>query len=270
METIQQLKKNMEQQPCLVAAAAYAAMVAAYIFSDVLPVNGMTNAEVSARNQTLLTPAPGTFLIWFAIWALLLLYTLYQLGIFQWGEGRGPCATDLTKAIAPLFTLSSVCVALWTVAWHYELILVCFTLMAALLYCLFRIMHILRRERLCMKERMFAYIPFSAFLAWAVLVTMVDFAALLASLHWDGWGMALPMWAVIALLFGAALSIFLMFRFRSAVIGFVCAWGYGGILVAHASPEIWNGAYPLVIMALIVCLIALLFSFAIRIYQKKA
>ncbi|HWR23968.1 MAG TPA: hypothetical protein VN366_10900 [Feifaniaceae bacterium] len=269
MEPVRQQKKKIERQPCLVAAGAYACMVAAYILADALPINGLTNAEVSARNQTLLTPAPGTFLMWFAVWALLLLYTLYQLGIFQWGEGRGPCATDLTKAIAPLFTLSSVCVALFIVAWHYELMLVCFVLMAALVYGLLRVMRILRKERLCMREKLFVLVPLSAFLAWGILVAMTSFAAMLASLGWDGWGPNMDVWAVIALLLGTVAGIFLMFRFRSAVIGPVFAWGYGGILAAHASPEILNGEYPLVILALIVCLIALLFSFALCIYQKK-
>ncbi len=269
METTQQLKKKLEQQPCLVAAAAYILMVTVNILAETLPINRVTSGEVSARYQTLITPAPGTFVIWFAIYALLLLYTLYQCGVFQWGEGRGPCATNLTKAIAPYYTLSSVCNALWILSWHYELILVCFVLIVALVYCLVRIMIVLDRERLCMKEKLFAFIPFSVYAAWGIFATFANAAALLVSLDWDGWGIPPEIWAIIVLFVCAALGIYLMFRWKSAVMGLVFVWAYAGILVAHTSPEIWNGAYPLIIMVLIIYLIALLFSFAIRIYQKR-
>ncbi len=262
-------QQQQVKRPCLLAAAAYVLMVAANIFAEAVPINGVTSREVSDRYQTLITPAPGTFVIWFAIWVLLLLYTLYQCGVFQWKEGRGPCSTELTRAIAPLFSISSVCNTLWIISWHYELILVCFVLIAALLYCLIRIMRILTRERLCIKEKLFAFVPFSVYVAWVIIATFVNAAALLVSLDWDGWGIAPQIWAVAALFICTALGIYLMFRWKSAAIGIVFIWGYGGILVAHASPEIWNGAYPLVIMTLIVCLIALLFSFSIRIYQKR-
>ncbi len=264
-----ELKQQQEQQPCLRAAAAYVLMIVANILANTLPINGMTTGEISARYPTLLTPTPGTFLIWFAIYALLLVYTLYQCGVFQWREGRGPCATELTRSIAPFYTLSSLCNTLWIVAWHYELILVCFVLIAALLYCLLRIMMLLCNERLCMKERMFVLVPFSVYTAWIIIATFVNAAVLLVSLNWDGWGIRPEIWTVIVLLLGAALGIYLMFRCKSAAIGLVFVWAYGGILVAHTSPKGWNGMYPLIIMTIIICLIALLVSFAMRIYQRK-
>ncbi len=262
-------QQQQDKQPCLRAAAAYILMVAVNILAEALPINGVTTGEVSARYQTLITPAAGTFLIWIAIYVMLLLYTLYQCGVFQWGEGRGPCATELTQAIAPFYALSSLCNALWIISWHYELILVCFVLIAALVYSLVRIMIILHRERLCMKEKLFAFVPFSVYTAWCIIATFVNAAALLVSLNWGGWGVSPQMWAVAALLVLTALGIYLMFRRKSAAIGLVFIWAYGGILVAHTSQDIWNGAYPLIIMVLIVCLIALLFSFSIRIYQKR-
>lgn len=262
-------QQQIDKEPCLRAAAAYMMMVAVNILAEALPINRVTSGEVSSRYQTLITPSAGTFMIWIAIYAMLLLYTLYQCGVFQWGEGRGPCATELTQAIAPFYALSSLCNALWIIAWHYELILVCFLLVAALSYSLIRIMLILRRERLCMKEKLFALVPFSVYTAWCILATVVNAAALLVSLDWDGWGVAPVMWAAAALIFFTILGIYLMFRWKSAAIGLTFIWGYGGILIAHTSQDTWNGAYPLIIMVLIVCLIALLFSFSIRIYQKR-
>lgn len=262
-------RQQQEKQPCLIAAAAYVGMVVVNILSEALPINGITAGEVSARYPTLLTPAPGTFLIWGGIYALLLLYTLYQCGVFQWGEGRGACATELTRAIAPFFALSCVCNALFLIAWHYALLLVCFLLIAGLTYCLIRIMHALCRERLCMKEKLFAFLPFSIYFAWSIVAFIVNAAVLLASIHWNGWGVTPQMWTVIVLSAGAILSIYLMFRCKASAIGLVFVWAYGGILVWHTSPEGWNGTYSLVILTLVICLIALLFSFALNIYRKK-
>lgn len=262
-------RQQQEKRPCLIAAAAYVGMVAVNILSEALPINGVTAGQVSARYPTLITPASGTFLIWGGIYALLLLYTLYQCGVFQWGEGRGACATELTRAIAPFFTLSCVCNASWLIAWHYNLVLVCFLLLVGLTYCLTRIMCILCRERLCMKEKLFIFLPFSIYFAWSIVASIINAAVLLISVHWNGWGITPQMWAVIVLSIGALLAIYLMFRCKASAIGLVFVWAYGGILVFHTSPEGWNGAYPLVILALVICLIALLFSFALNIYRKK-
>lgn len=253
---------------CRLAALLYVLMIVVNILAEKLPIGGRTTAEVSARYPTLITPSPGTFLIWLLIYALLLLYTLYQAGVFQWGQGRGACATELTRGIAPWYCLSSLANMLWIVAWHFGYILVSVVLNGILLYSLVRIMLLITGERLCLRERLFVKLPFSVYFGWILVAVIVNIAALLVSLKWNG-GIPAQIWAIGVLALGAALALFLVFRLDSPAIGFVFIWAYAGILAQHTAFSGWDGAYPNVITAAIASLAALCAGMTVFLYRRK-
>ena len=254
---------------CRLAVLLYVLMVAVNILADKLPFGGKTTAEISARYSTLFTPSPGTFLIWLLIYALLLLYTLYQLGVFQWGQGRGACATELTRGIAPWYCLSSLANILWIAAWHYGYILVSAALNAILLYSLARIMLLISEDRLCLRERLFVKLPFSVYFGWILVAVIANVAAALVSVGWDGGGLTAQTWTVLLLALGAALAVYLIFRLDSPAIGFVFLWAYAGILAQNTAFSGWDGAYPDVITAAIACLAALAAGLTVYLYRRK-
>jgi len=261
--------EERKKQPCQAAALLYVLMVALGILADALPVGGVTTEQTWARYPALFTPAAGTFMIWPVIEALLLLYTLYQLGVFQWGQGRGACATPLTQRIAPWYCLCSAANMLWVVAWHYHFLLVSLVLEGILLYGLTRVMLLLRGERLCLRERLFAFLPFSVWFGWALVTVMANAAMLIVSLGWAGAGISPETWTIVLLAAGAGLSSFLVFRLESPAVGFVFLWAYTGILVQHTSFSGWDGMYQGVITAVIACLAAILAALVVFLYRRK-
>ena len=89
-------------------------------------LGGVTSADVSGMYPTLITPAGFTFAIWGVIYALLLLFVVYQ------ALPKNRDKPFLGK-IGLFFALSSVCNVCWLFLWHYDLITYSLVLMFALL-----------------------------------------------------------------------------------------------------------------------------------------
>lgn len=264
------MEKNRDRGNCLLAAVMYAAMVLVNILANTLRLGGVTTAEISAKYQNLFTPAASTFAIWGAIYLLLAVYTVYQSDIFHRSRGGGGfCATELTRRIAPWYTLSSLVNMLWVIAWQYDLIIVSVLLMAVLLYSLVQIMRMLCNIKLCLKERLCMRLPFSVYFAWTLVAAIANIAVLLVSLNWSGWGISREIWTVIALALGAGLGIAGMVLCRNIAFGLVLIWAYGGILQQHASPIGWDLQYPSVVTALLICLLLFVVAIGYLLFEKK-
>lgn len=262
--------KNKERGSCLFAAVLYAAMVLVNILANTLRLGGVTTGEISAKYQNLFTPAASTFAIWGLIYALLAVYTVYQLDIFHRARASGGfCATELTREIAPWYALSSLLNALWVVVWQYDLIIVSVLIMALLLYSLVKIMRMLCRASLCLKERLCVRLPFSVYFAWILVAAIANVTVLLVSLNWSGWGIPREIWTIIALGLGAGLGIAAMLYCKNKVIGLVLLWAYGGILKQHASATGWDLQYPSVITAILICLVLVIAAIGYLLFEKK-
>lgn len=263
------MEKNRDKGNCLLAAVLYAAMVLVNILASTLRLGGVTTAEISAKYQSLFTPAASTFAIWGLIYLLLAVYTMYQLDIFRRPRGAGFCATELTRQIAPWYALSSFANLLWVIAWQYDLIIVSVLLMALLLFSLVQIMRMLCNMRLCLKERLCVRLPFSVYFAWILVAAIANIAVLLVSLNWSGWGISREIWMIIALALGAGLGIAAMILCRNAVFGLVLIWAYGGILKQHASPTGWDLQYPSVVTAILICLLLFVAVIGYLLFDRK-
>jgi len=253
----------------MTAAAAYIIMIAANVLAETLRLGGVTTAEISAKYPNLFTPAPATFAIWAVIYLLLAVYTIYQMDLFHRTRGSGYCATELTRQIAPWYTLSSLANALWVVAWHFNLIIVTVLLMALLVYSLTQIMRMLCGAQLCFKERVCVRLPFSVYFAWILVAAIANVTVLLVSLNWNGWGVSREIWTIIALALGAGLGIAAMLYCRNIAFGLVFLWAYGGILKQHASPLGWDLQYPQVVTALLICMLFFIGVIGYLLFEKK-
>lgn len=264
------MEKNKDKGDCLLAAFMYVAMVLVNILANALRIGGVTTAEISAKYQNLFTPAAGTFAIWGLIYALLAVYTVYQLDLFHRSRGNGGfCATDLTRQIAPWYALSSLANVLWVIAWQYDLIIVTVLLMGVLLYSLVQITRMLCNTRLCLKERLCVRLPFSVYSAWILVASIANIAVLLVSLNWNGLGVSREIWTIIALALGAGLGVVIMVLCRNIAFGLVLIWAYGGILKEHASPTGWDLQYPSVVTAVLICLLLFVAAVGYLLFEKK-
>ena len=117
--------------------AAYLLVVVANVWSNVFLINGQSMSEISAKYQSLFTPAGFTFSVWGLIYLALLLFVVYQ---------ALPSQRDSSTiaAISRPFQLSCAANASWLFAWHFELLnlslLIMLVLLGALALIYFRLL----------------------------------------------------------------------------------------------------------------------------------
>ena len=225
----------------LIVLVTYLGMITVNVLAVLLPINGITPAEVSALYPNLFTPAGLTFSIWGLIYALLALFTGYLLL-----SRKAP--QQLLCKIGVLFSVSSVANALWVFAWHYQIIPLTVGLMLILLVCLIWIMQIVTAEPLSRKETFFIKLPFAVYLGWITVATIANITVLLVSLGWDGFGLSEQTWTILVLTVGAVIGILTGLRFQSVAYLLVMIWAYVGIIIKNMTAG-FNEVYPGIALA---------------------
>ena len=195
-------------------------------------LGGVTSADVSDMYPTLITPAGFTFAIWGVIYALLLLFVVYQ------ALPRNRDKPFLSK-IGLFFGLSSVCNVCWLFLWHYDLIAYSLVLMLALLASV--ILVYLRldigRAAVSVKEMVFVHLPFSVYLGWISIATIANVSVALTAAGWNGWGIEASAWAVAIICVALLLSFAMLATRKDIVFCLVVVWALAGILVNQSEHE---------------------------------
>jgi benzodiazapine receptor len=195
-------------------------------------LNGMTSADVSNMYPTLVTPAGFTFAIWGIIYALLMLFVVYQ------ALPRNRDDLFLNK-IGVLFALSSVFNICWLFLWHYNLITYSLILMFALLVSL--ILVYLRldigKAAVSLREMALVQLPFSVYLGWISIATIANVSVVLTAVGWDGFGVDATTWAVAIICVTLLLSFAMLAARKDIAFCFVVVWALIGILVKQSENE---------------------------------
>ena len=207
-------------------------MILANILVESLPLNNITTAQVSTRNDTILTPTGITFAIWGVIYVWLFLFILYQNGIFlKKGEGDNP---DIVHAVSIFFIVSSALNIAWLIAWHYEYVTLCFILIFAMWVTLLFAHGRLLKEMSNRRQRFFARIPFSIYLAWISVAMALNFIAMLKHEVPDLLGISETVWGAALVIIIFFLSEFFLMRYRDYAFTLTILWALSGILYRYA------------------------------------
>lgn len=230
----------------LLNAAALILTLVVNGLANILPLNGQTTGEVSARFPVLFTPAPFTFSIWGLIYLLLLAFAVYQLFPAQ------HTALFLDR-IGYWFALSCVLNCAWLVLWHYEQFALTFIVMLGLLGSLLVIYQRLNigRRRVTLLEKWVVNVPFSVYLGWISVATFANFAVVLSTLNLDSLGLPPLVFTLILLLIATGLAMSMMLRRNEIAYPLVIVWALIGIAARH------QHALPVfaVLAALLACII---------------
>ena len=235
----------------ILAALTFVVMVTVNALANILPINGIDTGAVSDSYPNLFAPTGLTFAIWGVIYALLLAYTVYQLGGGRSGPGRAMNHALLNR-VSAIFALSSVANSVWIFSWHYRLIPVSVLLMLVILVCLIMIMETIRGERLTGQERLLVKLPFGVYFGWITVATIANVTTLLVDLGWSGFGLSETTWTVVMIIAGLVIGIATMFRSRCAAYGLVVIWAYLGIVIKHSAATGFANQYPAVRLAALV------------------
>lgn len=241
----------------------FAVMVIINALAEIVPFNNVKTGDVSKLYDTLITPAPYAFSIWILIYALLAAFVIYQY--FVNDESRTASAI---VNICPYFCLSSAANTLWIIAWHYKLTIVSVLLLAILLISIIYIVSILAGYQFNLKEKILIKYPFSIYFGWITVAALVNAASMLVSLNFGGLGMPANVWAVIMLLIGLLITLWVICKNRDVIYAAAVIWAYIGILVRHLSTKGFNGQYKAVIITAVISIAALAAVSLYKIYKK--
>ncbi|GGN99698.1 tryptophan-rich sensory protein [Saccharibacillus kuerlensis] len=205
------------------------AALAVNLLSNSLPLGGRDTGQISDMYKNLLTPAGFAFLIWSVIYLLLLGFVAYAF--YAERKGRSTAA-----APGPWFAISCVLNIAWLFCWHYLLIELSVVVMLLLLVSLIMIYLRTRldHERLEVLDIIFVKLPFSLYLGWISVATIVNIASLVAKYDFGDVGLGETGWAITILIAAVLLAFIIGFRFRDGVYPLVIAWGLYAISVEQS------------------------------------
>lgn len=207
------------------ASAAIVGNIALNYVSQRFPFNGQTNADVSGKYPTPLTPAGYAFSIWGVIFLSLLVYAVWQLLPAQ---RRHP----LPDAVARPLVLVNGLTGLWLVVFAYELLPLSVVVMLGILAGLAVVYGRVRQFAARGEAPVWVNIPFGLYLGW-ISVALVVNATVALGTRWQvseakGIEIAIIMVGIVA---GLALNV--TKRFRELAYPAAVVWGLVGIWAAR-------------------------------------
>ena len=245
---------------------AFFVMIATNGAANLIPLNGVTTGAISDHYPSLLTPAGYTFLVWTVIYALLFLYVVYQLELFV---KRRRLSAKISGYIRMYFILSCFCNAGWIFAWHYRYIAFSLVLIISILVCLSFINKYLYTDELSLSEKICLRLPFGIYFGWITVATIVNTSVLLISVRWSAFGLPYSFWTIVAALVILLIASVNTLKNESLAYTAAVIWAYVGILVKHTSKNGYNGKYKDIIIAVIICILLLIFEMGYITFKKK-
>lgn len=237
-------------------ATALVGTVTINALANILPLNGQSTGEISDRFPLLVTPPGYVFGIWSLIYTGLLAYAVYQALPAQRDNER-------LQRIAWPFVASCAANALWIVLWHYNQYALTLPIMVGLLLALILIDIRLGHGRFVpLAERLFVRAPFSIYLGWISVATIVNATVVLYNAGWRVDGFTAEVWTSALIAVGAALGIWQGAGRGSIAYPLVLAWAFSGIAIKNAALPLVSGvAWTATVLMLVAASAAVFRSF---------
>ena len=216
-----------------------------------------TNADISAKYTTLVTPAGYAFSIWGLIFLGLLGFSIYQALPSQRHNPR-------FRAAGPWYIINAICNAVWSPIFNQEWITTALVVILIMFASLFMAMEGLRinprTEAAMMRpvkapETWLARVPFSIYFGWLTVAAILNITVWLKATAFDLSGLPESVWAWGVLVLGLVVGAVLYNRYRSAAYMLVFVWAYAAIAVKQiAYPTVhlvaWIGAAVALLLTL--------------------
>ena len=225
-------------------------------WAGIYGVGGNTVGDISARYETLITPAGYAFSIWSVIYIGLVAFVGYQ-----WYEIKR--RLPVTSDAGTWLIWANVANSMWLYAWLNEYLWLSVVMMFILLDFLIRIAFRLNLEVWDAPLRVIVFVwwPFTIYIGWIVLASVTNVAAYLVSLEW-----IFAPEAMAVVMIGVATLVYLLLTYfrKMRETCFVGIWGLIAIVVKQGE------AYPMIRYAVIVACVVLLVVAVIQGYKNRA
>ncbi len=225
-------------------------------------INGLSQKEISDMYVTLITPSPATFSIWSVIYTLLIISVIMM--VVKQSDRYYEKAVD---EISLLFRLSSILNIAWIVSFSFVLVEISVLFIFAFVITLALLnMRLLKIQE---SRRRLLPLTFGIYNGWLFVATVVNIAAALVKLEWNGFGLSTELWAVIILAVATVLVIFVMLLLKNAAFPLPVAWAYFGIFNFLSAAEGFQGKYNMAELAALIGMVVLIGAAAIQLYRNR-
>lgn len=225
-------------------------------------INGLSQKEISDMYVTLITPSPATFSIWSIIYSLLIISVIVM--IVRKNDTYVQRSID---QISVLFRISCVLNIAWIVTFSYVLIEL--SVLFILAFVITLAMICLKLMKIQEEKRWLLPLSFGIYTGWLFIATVVNIAAGLVKLEWNGFGLAGDVWAIIILSIAVILIILVLIKIRNAAFPLPVAWAYFGIYQFLRAPAGFKGEFGLLQTIALVGMAVLIVVAAIQFYRNQ-
>lgn len=224
-------------------------------------INGLSQKAISDMYVTLITPGPSTFSIWGIIYALLIISIIAMII-----KKNDPYYQNIIDRISPLFWISCLLNMAWIVSFSYVLLEI--SLIFILLFVM--MLALICRQLLQIQERnVLLPLTFGLYTGWLFIASIVNAAAVLVKVNWNGFSISFEILAIITLVISVILIFLVNTQLRNAVFPLPVAWAFFGIREFLASPNGFNGEYGLLQIVALVGMAVLVGIAAIQLYINR-
>ena len=216
----------------LVNIAIFVAVVFMNYIANALPLNGVTQKEISAGYESYITPAGYVFSIWGIIYLGLTFYIITQ-ALPKWVDKQEIRSLDVP------FILSCICNILWLIVWHYFYLTISVLMMFGLLSSLIGI-YIRLEDGKRMEDSSFGMIAttFRIYVGWVGLATVLNLSIWFNALSLGDGFLSAQNSALLLLGIVCLIYLYLAFTRREIALIGVLAWASFGIGIKNQSTHI--------------------------------
>jgi len=212
--------------------AAILGTFAVNIWSNLYPINGLNIGEIANTifTQVQVLPANYAFSIWGVIYLGLIGYGVYQLLPSQ---RQNP----VLRRVDYLLIAACVVQAIWVLLFLLRQFWLSTIAMAGILLALIGIYLSLGigKRRVSRQEKWLAQIPFSIYLGWISVATIVNVAVSLFYNNWNRFGIAPSVWAAVMMITAGLIAALIATRRRDIAYPLVIVWALVAIAVRQSS-----------------------------------
>lgn len=212
-------------------------------------INDMSQGEVSDMYKTLITPAGFAFSIWSVIYGL---FFISLIVLIVKSEDR--YYRKVIDSITPYLWVSFITNMLWIITFSYLQIGISTVFIAVYLISLTLIVQ--KLKQLHDNDHWLVPLTFGLNTGWLFIATVVNIAAFLVQIEWNGFGITDETWALIIIPVALILSGVVMLSLKNAAFPLPIAWAMFAINRELQSTDVGSilKVMPLVVSALLVVL----------------
>ncbi|MCL6434106.1 MAG: tryptophan-rich sensory protein [Leptolyngbyaceae cyanobacterium HOT.MB2.61] len=222
------------------AIATPVAVIAAIVLntlSNFFPPGGANVGELANTilNGVQIIPANYAFAIWGLIYLGLIAYSVYQFRPVREGD-ETLRKVDIFLIVASIAQI--VWIYLFTLRQFWLSVIAMLVILVSLIGAYLQLG--IGRVRINRDRKWFAQIPFSVYLGWISVATIVNVAAALYRTNWSAWGISPEGWTAGMIIVGAMIAAIIAVQRADIALTLVFVWAYIAIAIRQLDePTIW-------------------------------